>query len=202
MTQPPPGWYPDPGGQAVLRYWDGGAWTAAMSPLPGTAVPAGPPPEAPAAEPPSPSTPLVRVLQVVGSALLVVVALAGAGAFDSDSWLRQQLTGATGGGSVEGRATSACRSVFEAYAAVSTRDVERHFADAQADAAAGQEQAVEEALQAVRRGEADGAEAPGEDVQEVFLQVQALTAVGPALVTLSDPPEELVSACEGLGVIP
>lgn len=27
--QPPPGWYPDPGGRAFQRYWDGRAWTAA-----------------------------------------------------------------------------------------------------------------------------------------------------------------------------
>lgn len=26
-TNPPPGWYPDPSGQAPFRYWDGGRWT-------------------------------------------------------------------------------------------------------------------------------------------------------------------------------
>lgn len=202
MTQVAPGWYPDPGGQPVLRYWDGGVWTAATSPLPSTAAPAEPRPATPAAEPTPRVSPLLRVLQVAGVALLVLVPLAAGGAFDRSSWLRQQLAGATGGGSVDDRATSACRSVFRAYEAVSTRDVERHFADAQADAAAGQEQALEEALQAVRRGKADEADEPDEDVQEIFLQVQALAAVGPALVTLSEPPEELVSACDGLGVEP
>jgi hypothetical protein len=28
---PPPGWYPDPQGQARLRYWDGNAWTEQTS---------------------------------------------------------------------------------------------------------------------------------------------------------------------------
>jgi hypothetical protein len=28
---PPPGWYPDPGGAAPLRWWDGQAWTSATS---------------------------------------------------------------------------------------------------------------------------------------------------------------------------
>jgi uncharacterized protein DUF2510 len=28
---PPPGWYPDPQGQARLRYWDGAAWTEQTS---------------------------------------------------------------------------------------------------------------------------------------------------------------------------
>ena len=42
------GWYPDPGGQAgMFRYWDGNAWSSAISPIP---LP-GPPPDA--AQPPS-----------------------------------------------------------------------------------------------------------------------------------------------------
>jgi hypothetical protein len=32
--QPPPGWYADPGGQQVLRWWDGTAWAPHTQPLP------------------------------------------------------------------------------------------------------------------------------------------------------------------------
>jgi len=32
--QPPPGWYPDPNGQQVLRWWDGQAWSQHTQPLP------------------------------------------------------------------------------------------------------------------------------------------------------------------------
>jgi len=32
---PPPGWYLDPGGQQVLRWWDGTAWGQHTQPLPG-----------------------------------------------------------------------------------------------------------------------------------------------------------------------
>ena len=35
-----PGWYPDPGGgQGLFRYWDGNAWSAAVSPNPSAAPP-------------------------------------------------------------------------------------------------------------------------------------------------------------------
>lgn len=47
MTQPPANWYPDPGQQGQLRYWDGNRWTTDVAPhvhapqAPGTApVPA------------------------------------------------------------------------------------------------------------------------------------------------------------------
>ncbi len=32
---PPPGWYPAPGGQQVLRWWDGTAWAPHTQPMPG-----------------------------------------------------------------------------------------------------------------------------------------------------------------------
>jgi hypothetical protein len=32
--QPPPGWYPDPGGQQILRWWDGTAWAPHTQPMP------------------------------------------------------------------------------------------------------------------------------------------------------------------------
>ena len=34
--QPPPGWYPDPGGQQVLRWWDGIHWGSHTQPMPGS----------------------------------------------------------------------------------------------------------------------------------------------------------------------
>lgn len=44
MTSPAPGWYPDPGGTAPLRWWNGEAWTTATSNGNATAAaqPAGP----------------------------------------------------------------------------------------------------------------------------------------------------------------
>ncbi len=59
MANPPPNWYPDPRGEAELRYWDGNQWTEhthsgqpqaapaqpppAQAPPPQAAAPAGPP---------------------------------------------------------------------------------------------------------------------------------------------------------------
>ena len=40
--QPQPGWYPDPGGQQALRWWDGTAWTPHTQPMPGAPVGATP----------------------------------------------------------------------------------------------------------------------------------------------------------------
>lgn len=48
MTNPPAGWYPDPGGVARYRYWTGAAWTSQLSPPPAPE----PAPEQPPAEPP------------------------------------------------------------------------------------------------------------------------------------------------------
>ncbi len=31
---PPPGWYPDPGNSALVRWWDGGRWTEHAQPVP------------------------------------------------------------------------------------------------------------------------------------------------------------------------
>ncbi|MBA8793361.1 hypothetical protein FHX74_000966 [Friedmanniella endophytica] len=36
-----PGWYPDPGGQAAYRYWDGRAWSAVTATTPTAAPPSG-----------------------------------------------------------------------------------------------------------------------------------------------------------------
>ena len=48
--RPPPGWYPDPAGLRVLRWWDGAQWGSHTQPLPGIGhVPQPPYPDATAA---------------------------------------------------------------------------------------------------------------------------------------------------------
>ena len=44
MTNPAPaaGWYPDPQGPGMLRWWDGAQWTSYTAPIPPAAPPAGP----------------------------------------------------------------------------------------------------------------------------------------------------------------
>ncbi len=53
MTSPAPGWYPDPGGAAPYRWWDGQAWTTAThdggTAAPQQAAPAAVAPTTPAA---------------------------------------------------------------------------------------------------------------------------------------------------------
>jgi hypothetical protein len=56
MSNPPPNWYPDPRGEAELRYWDGSQWTEHTHSGQPAAAPAAPPPAAappPQAAPPS-----------------------------------------------------------------------------------------------------------------------------------------------------
>ncbi|GAA3836942.1 hypothetical protein GCM10022226_68660 [Sphaerisporangium flaviroseum] len=64
---PRPGYYPDPGGQPCLRWWDGGRWTSETAP---------PPPQAPPPAAPRPSKGSAgKWLAVIG----VVLALAALG---------------------------------------------------------------------------------------------------------------------------
>ena len=88
MTTPRPGWYPDPAGtEDLFRYWDGEAWTEAISESP--AAPA-PPTSAPAATPSAPAATrhprrnrprrLRAVLALtLGAALLVTAGLSASG---------------------------------------------------------------------------------------------------------------------------
>ena len=38
MSQPAPGWYPDPAGTQRLRWWNGGMWLDQYQPMPGVTV--------------------------------------------------------------------------------------------------------------------------------------------------------------------
>lgn len=143
------------------------------------------------------------VIAGVTSAAFVLFWLLGqAGAFDSSSRLRTWVTSTVSGETPRTHAISACRSAFAAYDSVATADVERHFDKADREASAGRELQLEQALQAGRRGEGKEFRGEAKEVDEVFLHVQALVAVGPALVTLGDPPAELTTACARLGVRP
>ena len=61
MPEHPPGWYPDPRGEAEQRYWDGSAWTeqiqpaAAPPPAPEDGGFPPPPPPGPVSPPPPPA---------------------------------------------------------------------------------------------------------------------------------------------------
>jgi hypothetical protein len=65
---PPPGWYPDPAGQAGSRYWDGVKWTTHTQPAPTSAAPVTPavppPPTSRAVPPPPPAAPVAPVVPV------------------------------------------------------------------------------------------------------------------------------------------
>ena len=43
MSNPIPGWYPDPAGSPQLRWWDGGQWTDQFQPDPGAQAPSSAP---------------------------------------------------------------------------------------------------------------------------------------------------------------
>ncbi|HEX8051731.1 MAG TPA: DUF2510 domain-containing protein [Thermoleophilaceae bacterium] len=58
MNNPPPNWYPDPRGEAELRYWDGSQWTEHTHSGQAAAAPASPPPaQAPPPQAPAPAGP-------------------------------------------------------------------------------------------------------------------------------------------------
>jgi hypothetical protein len=50
-SQPPPGWYPDPSGQQVLRWWDGLTWGQHTQPIADQMTPLPQPPPRPAPAP-------------------------------------------------------------------------------------------------------------------------------------------------------
>ena len=74
MSNPPPNWYPDPKGEAELRYWDGSQWTEHTHSGQPAAAPASPPPAQapppaapPPAGPPAAGTPGVGGYQPAGA---------------------------------------------------------------------------------------------------------------------------------------
>lgn len=73
---PPPGWYPDPSGQAGLRWWDGVAWTTSTS----GAAPFGPPGGGFGAGPPLARGRSAAVVIIAVVAALAVFLVAGGAA--------------------------------------------------------------------------------------------------------------------------
>jgi len=86
---PPPGWYNDPGGMPVLRWWDGQQWGPHTQPLPGAPegtgrhrAPAGPDPEPPAGSAQVSASPvrapagwawIVAVTPVIATVIIIAV---------------------------------------------------------------------------------------------------------------------------------
>ncbi len=68
---PPPGWYPDPGGSASQRWWDGRAWTPRLQPA---GTPTGPGPD-PGSPEPGGRRGLVLVLVIAAVVVAVVIGL-------------------------------------------------------------------------------------------------------------------------------
>lgn len=98
----PAGWYPDPGGAALLRYWDGHAWTSATDIPPdddtataadepessaGSRWPAPPAyPSYPGQPSPQPVEPLSNKRAAVAGTLQLLFGIFGAGRFYIGSW--------------------------------------------------------------------------------------------------------------------
>lgn len=72
---PPPGWYPDPSGQARLRYWDGTRWTERVGEFPPPAVSVTPDSSVAAPKPSSPKNWGIRAALVAFGFAAISVAL-------------------------------------------------------------------------------------------------------------------------------
>jgi hypothetical protein len=98
---PPPGWYPDPGGQPVMRWWSGMGWTPATQPLPGQQGPQ-PPAGAQLTIPRPRRSRGRRIAGIIGTviaALIIVIII--------DAALTHQSTGSNAGGTVAAGSPSA-----------------------------------------------------------------------------------------------
>lgn len=77
MTNPAPGWHPDPEGNQQLRYWDGQQWTSATQPMPA--------PQTPTPETPKQAKDRKRQLIAIGIVVAAVASIAIFKSIDSSS---------------------------------------------------------------------------------------------------------------------